>query len=114
MEDSFYKESIVLLEGAITDIIAKIDVIKAYKKAHNDRVPIEYVISRVKSEESMKEKLKRKGLEVNLEKLLKQDYALVKYQVDNVFSKLRELTLKVSRFPLFLLYSLTVNALYIS
>ena len=48
-------------------------------------------------------------LEVDLDKLLKQDYALVKYQVDNVFSKLRELTLKVSRFPLFLLYSLTVN-----
>ena len=48
-------------------------------------------------------------LEVNLGKLLKQDYALVKYQVDNVFSKLRELTLKVSNFPLFLLYSLTVN-----
>ena len=48
-------------------------------------------------------------LEVNLDKLLKQDYALVKYQVDNVFSKLRELTLKVSKFPIFLLYSLTVN-----
>ncbi len=48
-------------------------------------------------------------LEVDLDKLLKQDYALVKYQVDNVFSKLRELTLKVSPFPLFLLYSLTVN-----
>ena len=48
-------------------------------------------------------------LAVDLDKLLKQDYALVKYQVDNVFSKLRELTLKVSRFPLFLLYSLTVN-----
>ena len=48
-------------------------------------------------------------LEVNLDKLLKQDYALVKYQVDNVFSKLRELTLKISNFPLFLLYSLTVN-----
>ena len=48
-------------------------------------------------------------LEVNLDKLLKQDYALVKYQVDNVFSKLRELTLKVSEFPIFLLYSLTVN-----
>jgi len=48
-------------------------------------------------------------LEVDFDKLLKQDYALVKYQVDNVFSKLRELTLKVSKFPVFLLYSLTVN-----
>ena len=48
-------------------------------------------------------------LEVNFDKLFKQDYALVKYQVDNVFSKLKELTLQVSKFPIFLLYSLTVN-----
>ena len=48
-------------------------------------------------------------LEVNFDQLLKQDYALVKYQVHNVFSKLRELTLSISKFPIFLLYSLSVN-----
>ena len=48
-------------------------------------------------------------LEVNFDELLKQDYALVKYQVDNVFSKLKELTLYISKFPIFLLYSLAVN-----
>ena len=48
-------------------------------------------------------------LEVNFDELLKQDYALVKYQVQNVFSKLRELTLNISKFPIFLSYSLVVN-----
>ena len=48
-------------------------------------------------------------LEVNFDQLLKQDYPLVKYQVHNVFSKLRELTLSISKFPIFLLYSLSVN-----
>ena len=48
-------------------------------------------------------------LEVNFDELLKQDYALVKYQVHNVFGKLRELTLNVSKFPIFLSYSLAVN-----
>ena len=48
-------------------------------------------------------------LEVNFDELLKQDYALVKYQVHNVFSRLKELTLNISKFPIFLSYSLAVN-----
>ena len=48
-------------------------------------------------------------LEVNFDELLKQDYALVKYQVHNVFSKLKELTLNISKFPIFLSYSLAIN-----
>ena len=48
-------------------------------------------------------------LEVNFDELLKQDYALVRYQVHNVFSKLKELTLNISQFPIFLSYSLAVN-----
>ena len=48
-------------------------------------------------------------LDVNFDELLRQDFALVKYQVHNVFSKLKELTLYISKFPIFLLYSLTVN-----
>ena len=74
MEESFYKESIVLIERAITEMLAKLDVIKKYKLARNERVPIEYITTRVKTEESMKEKLKRKGLEVNLENALTKIY----------------------------------------
>ena len=44
--------------------MARLDVIRKYRKINNDRDPIEYIKSRIKSEESMKEKLKRKGLEV--------------------------------------------------
>jgi len=74
MEDSFYKESIVLIEGAIAEMLAKIDIIKKYKLAHNERVPIEYITTRIKTEESMKEKLKRKGLKVTLDNALSKIY----------------------------------------
>lgn len=66
----FYEKSIVELEAVITEITARLEVIKKYRKINNDRDPIEYIKSRIKSEESMKEKLKRKGLEVNLENAL--------------------------------------------
>ncbi len=74
MEESFYKESIVLIEGAITEMLAKLDIIKKYKLARNERVPIEYITTRVKTEESMKEKLIRKGFEVNIENALTKIY----------------------------------------
>lgn len=74
MINNFYKDSIILLEGAILDITSKLDIIRKYKKSQNDRDPIEYVISRIKSEESIKEKLIRKGYEVNLENALSKIY----------------------------------------
>lgn len=67
MEESFYKDSIVLFEGAIEDITSKLNIIRKYKKANKKRDPIEYITTRVKSENNMKEKLVRKGLEVTLE-----------------------------------------------
>ena len=57
-EKSFYKESIVLLDGVIEEITSRLNIIRNYKRINSDRDPISYVISRVKSEESMKEKLK--------------------------------------------------------
>jgi len=48
-------------------------------------------------------------LDVNFDKLINQDYVLVKYQVHNVFSQLRELTINVSNIPNFLVYSLIIN-----
>lgn len=66
----FYEKSIIELEAVITEITARLDVIRKYRKINNDRDPIEYIKSRIKSEDSMKEKLKRKGLEVNLENAL--------------------------------------------
>ena len=48
-------------------------------------------------------------LDIDFNKLLNQDYNLVKYQVHNIFSKLRELSINISNIPNFLLYSLIIN-----
>ena len=74
MQNTFYKDSIVLLDGVIAEIMARLDIIRKYKIVHNDRDPIEYITSRVKTEESMKEKLKRKKLPINLETALTKIY----------------------------------------
>lgn len=74
MQESFYKDSIVLLEGVISEITARLEIIRKYKIIHNDRDPIEYITSRIKSEESMKEKLQRKGLPIDLETALTKIY----------------------------------------
>ena len=63
-----------MLEGAIANITAKLDTIRKYKLLSNDRDPIEYIVSRIKSEESMKEKLKRKKLDVTLENAMTKIY----------------------------------------
>lgn len=72
--DSFYGEDIVLLEGVITELTARLEVIRKYKIMHNDRDPIEYITSRIKSEKSMKEKLKRKNLPITREMALTKIY----------------------------------------
>ena len=74
MRESFYKDSIVLLEGVISEITARLEIIRKYKIIHNDRDPIEYITTRIKSEESMKEKLQRKNLPIDLETALTNIY----------------------------------------
>ena len=74
MKGSFYGNSIILLEGAISNINAKLDTIRKYKIINNEDDPIEYITTRIKSEDSMKEKLKRKKLKVNLENALTKIY----------------------------------------
>ena len=91
MQESFYKDSIVLLEGVITEITARLDIIRKYKLVHNDRDPIEYITSRVKAEASMQEKLKRKGLPITLESALTQIYdaagiRIICAYIDDVYS----------------------------
>ena len=41
---------------------------------------------------------------------MKNNFILVKYQVYNVFNKLRELTIHISNMPMFILYSLIINS----
>ena len=48
-------------------------------------------------------------LEVNFNEIIKINYTLTKYQVHNIFSKLRELKIHITDIPKFLIYSLIVN-----
>ncbi|MCD8118654.1 MAG: GTP pyrophosphokinase family protein [Lachnospiraceae bacterium] len=69
---SFYGNSRVLLEGAIIELTARLDLMRSWWVANGERDPISYVISRVKSEDSMREKLRRRGLPVTLEAALNE------------------------------------------
>lgn len=73
-EQEFYKESYVLLEGAIIEVISRLDIIRKYKKTHEyeDQDPIEHCKARIKSAKSMKEKLKRKNLPVTAKSALSE------------------------------------------
>ena len=48
-------------------------------------------------------------LEVNFDELMKENFALINYQVFNVFPKLKELSIHMSKSYLFVLYSIVVN-----
>ena len=96
MQTSFYKDEIIKLEAVITEITARLNVIRKYEKIYNDRDPIEYIKTRIKSEESMKEKLKRKNLEVNLENALSKVYdaagiRIVCAYIDDVYAVVEKL-----------------------
>ncbi len=74
MDYSFYKDSIVLLQGAISEVLTKIEIIREYRKVHGYNDPINYITTRVKSEQSMKDKLKRKKIPVSLDNALTKIY----------------------------------------
>ena len=63
-----------MLEGAITNITSKLEIIRKYKIINGEQDPIEYITSRIKSEKSMKDKLKRKNLDVTLYNALNKVY----------------------------------------
>ena len=56
MDDSFYKENIILLNEVIKKIEKILDEIKEEKEINRERNPIKYTTTRIKTEESMKEK----------------------------------------------------------
>lgn len=85
-----YKDSIVLLEGAIDEIKLKLDLIRKNKIIKNERDPISYITSRIKTEESMKQKLMRKNIPINLDNALNKVYDAAEIRiicsyVDDVF-----------------------------
>ena len=74
MENNFYEGSLILLEGAIANINAKLDIIRKLRLVNGKQDPILHITHRIKSEKSMKEKLKRRGFEATLENALTKVY----------------------------------------
>ncbi len=71
-EQEFYQESYVFLEGAIIEVLSRLEIIRKYKLTKGLNDPIEHCKARIKSAESMKEKLKRKELTVTVNNALTQ------------------------------------------
>ncbi len=71
-EEDGYKSAMLLYKAAVRKITTKLEILNdEFKLVHNYN-PIEYVKSRVKTRDSIEEKLNRKGLEVNLENMISQ------------------------------------------
>lgn len=73
-EQQFYKEAYVLLEGVIIELLSRLDIIRKYRAMKNDKDPIEHCKARIKSAESMKDKLVRRDLPVTVENALSEIY----------------------------------------
>lgn len=91
MNDSFYKENIILLNEVIKKIEKILDEIKEEKEINGERNPIKYTTTRIKTEKSMKEKLKRKKLDISLENALTKVYdaagvRVICEYIDDVYS----------------------------
>lgn len=72
-EHEFYQTSFVLLKGAIKETIARIDRIRNNRE-QEDKDPVEHMKARIKSVESMKDKLAKKNIQINAENAIKEIY----------------------------------------
>lgn len=70
----FYGESYGLLERVIMEMLSRLDVIRQCKMVHSDMAPIAHCKARIKTVESMKEKLKRRGFAITKENALESIY----------------------------------------
>lgn len=71
-EQEFYQESYVLLEGVIIEVLSRLDFLRKYKSTKQGKDPVEHCKARIKSADSMKEKLKRRSLPITAENAINQ------------------------------------------
>ena len=76
-ENSFYQDAQVLLESVMQEILLRVDLLRRHLVLHGYRDPVEHCKGRIKSENSMKKKLEKKGLPVTLESALTDVYDAV-------------------------------------
>ena len=71
-EREFYGDSLILLEGMIREFLSCVDMIRRYRVSRGGRDPVTSCQARIKSAESMRQKLKRRGLPVTARSALEQ------------------------------------------
>lgn len=70
-EREFYGENLILLEGAISEFLSCMDMIRRYEVQLGNRDPVASSQTRIKSTESMRQKLQRLAFPVTAESAMK-------------------------------------------
>ena len=70
-EREFYGENLILLEGAISEFLSCMDMIRRYEVPLGNRDPVASSQTRIKSAESMRQKLQRLAFPVTAESAMK-------------------------------------------
>lgn len=70
-EREFYGENLILLEGAISEFLSCMDMIRRYEVQLGNRDPVASLQTRIKSAESMRQKLQRLAFPVTAESAMK-------------------------------------------
>ena len=70
-EREFYGENLILLEGAISEFLSCMDMIRRYEVQLGNRDPVASSQTRIKSAESMRQKLQRPAFPVTAESAMK-------------------------------------------
>lgn len=80
-KESIYGKYLPKLEAARDYLVKEIEVVREEMKKKYDLDPVEHLISRIKSEESMREKCRRKGFEETTESALTKIFDAVGIRV---------------------------------
>lgn len=70
-EREFYGENLILLEGAISEFLSCMDMIRRYEVQLGNRDPVASSQTRIKSPESMRQKLQRLAFPITAESAMK-------------------------------------------
>ena len=84
-KESIYGEYLPKLEAARDYLVKEIEIVREEMKKKYDLDPVEHLISRIKSEESMREKCRRKGFEETTESALTKIFDAVGIRVGCAF-----------------------------
>ena len=99
-KESIYGEYLPKLEAARDYLVKEIEIVREEMKKKYDLDPVEHLISRIKSEESMREKCRRKGFEETTESALTKIFDAVGMPVVRLHSPVQDLDWRPLYLPL--------------